>query len=155
MNWLLIYEVVYITLLVLVCLRIIYDTHDNSKTLAYLLLAIFVPIFGIIFYFSFGINYRKRKMYIRKVNEDRGLVRKLEDNLIQYSKDTFVHGDEAVQSNRELAYMLVKDKQSALTANNATQLFINGEMKFPQVLKALEGAKHHIHIEYYILKTIR
>lgn len=152
MNWLLIYEIVYITLLVLVCLRIIYDTHDNSKTLAYLLLAIFVPVFGIIFYFSFGINYRKRKIYIRKVNEDRGLVRKLENNLIQYSKDTFSHGDEAVQSNKELAYMLVKDKQSALTANNATQLLINGEMKFPQVLKALEDAKHHIHIEYYIFE---
>lgn len=150
MNWLLIYEVVYITILILVCLRIIYDTHDNSKTLAYLLLAVFVPVFGIIFYFSFGINYRKRKMYKRKVNEDRGLVSKLENNLIEYSKDTFSHGDAAVQSNKELAYMLVKDKQSALTAHNAAQLLINGEMKFPEVLKALESAKHHIHIEYYI-----
>lgn len=150
MNWLLIFEIVYIIVLILVCLRIVYDTHDNSKTLAYLLLAIFVPIFGVIFYFSFGINYRKRKMYTKKISEDEGLLQKLEDSIIQYSKATFIEGDEAVQSNKELAYMLVNDKGSALTSNNAVKLLINGEMKFPEVLKALESAKHHIHFEYYI-----
>jgi cardiolipin synthase len=150
MNWLLIFEIVYVIILVLVCLRIIYDTHDNSKTLAYLLLAVFVPIFGVIFYFSFGINYRKRKMYTKKIIEDEGLVKKLEDSILRYSQTTFDKGDAAVQSNKELAYMLVKDKGSALTADNAVKLLINGEMKFPEVLKALESANHHIHFEYYI-----
>lgn len=150
MNWLLLYEILYVILLILVCLRIIYDTHDTSKTLAYLLLAIFVPIFGVIFYFSFGINYRKRKMYTKKITEDEGLLRKLEDNIFQYSKTTFIEGDAAVRSNKELAYMLVKDKQSPLTSDNSVKLLINGEMKFPEVVQALESAKHHIHIEYYI-----
>lgn len=150
MNWLLVYEILYILILILVCLRIIYDTHDNSKTLAYLLLAVFLPVLGFIFYFSFGINYRKRKMYSKKIIEDEELVKKLEDSIFQYSKTTFIEGDAAVQSNKELTYLLVKDKHSALTANNAVKLLINGEMKFPEVLRALESAKHHIHIEYYI-----
>jgi cardiolipin synthase len=131
-------------------MRIIYDTHDVSKTLAYLLLAVFVPILGVVFYFSFGINYRKRKMYSKKITKDEELVKKLEDNIIQYSRTTFIEGDAAVQSNKELTYLLVKDKHSPLTANNAVKLLINGEMKFPEVLLALESAKHHIHIEYYI-----
>src|SRR5690606_27425255 len=46
--------------------------------------------------------------------------------------------------------MLVKDKQSPLTADNSVKLLINGEMKFPEVVRALENAKHHIHFEYYI-----
>ena len=89
MNWLLLYEVVYISILVLVCLRIVYDTNDSSKTLAYLLFAIFVPIIGIIFYFSFGINYRKRKMYKQKVFEDENFVKNLDGNIIKYSKEPF------------------------------------------------------------------
>lgn len=153
MDWILTYEIIYFIVLTLVCLRIIYDTHDNSKTLAYLLLAIFVPVFGVIFYFSFGINYRKRKMYQRKVIQDEDLVRKVNKSIVQYSDDTFNHGNEAVKSNRELAYMLVKDKKSPLTAGNAVKLLINGENKFPEVLSALETAKHHIHIEYYIYEN--
>ncbi|WP_062543415.1 phospholipase D-like domain-containing protein [Rufibacter tibetensis] len=41
-DWLLIWNIVYLTVLVLVCLRIIYDTGSTSKTLAYLLLAIYL-----------------------------------------------------------------------------------------------------------------
>ena len=37
-----------------------------------------------------------------------------------------------------------------LTANNDVKLLVNGENKFPEVIKALESAKNHIHIEYYI-----
>lgn len=152
MNWLLLYEILYIIVLILVCMRIVYDTHNVSKTLAYLLLAIFVPVLGIAFYFSFGINYRKRKIYSKKITEDDELLKKIEDGVLQYSKTTFTQGGDAVKSNRELTYMLVKDKQSPLTSNNAVKLLINGEMKFPEVLDALENAKHHIHIEYYIFE---
>jgi len=58
MDWWFIGEMIYIVVLLLVCLRIIYDTGSTTKTLAYLLFAIFLPVVGIVFYFSFGINYR-------------------------------------------------------------------------------------------------
>ena len=46
--------------------------------------------------------------------------------------------------------MLLRDSMSPLTANNSVKLLVNGENKFPEVLKALSEAKNHIHIEYYI-----
>jgi cardiolipin synthase len=46
--------------------------------------------------------------------------------------------------------MLAKSSKSALASKNSVSVLINGEMKFAEVLKALEKAKHHIHIEYYI-----
>ncbi|WP_152270397.1 cardiolipin synthase [Agriterribacter humi] len=150
MNWLLIFEIIYLVILLLVCLRIIYDTRSTTKTLAYLLLAIFVPFAGMLFYFSFGINYRKRKMYSKKIIADDDLSGKLREDIFKYSKHTFDHSDPEVQSNRELAIMLVKDSFSPLTANNEVKLLVNGEYKFPEVLSAIRQAKHHIHIEYYI-----
>lgn len=152
MNWLLIYEIVYVLILVLVCLRIIYDTRNNTKTLAYLLLVIFLPVAGIFFYFSVGINYRKRKMYSKKLIEDDDLARKLREDILQHSKQTLEEGNVSVQFNRELAFMLVKDSMSPLTANNSVKLLVNGENKFPEVLKALAEARDHIHIEYYIFE---
>jgi cardiolipin synthase len=150
MNWLLIYEISYTVILILVCLRIIYDTRSTTKTLAYLLFAIFVPFAGMIFYFLFGINYRSKKMYSKKLFENEDLAKKLREELYKYSKQTFNESDAAVQSNKELAYMLVKDTNSPLTANNAVKILVNGENKFPEVLEVLSKAKDHIHIEYYI-----
>ena len=149
MTWLLLSEIVYVVILILVCLRIIYDTRSHVKTLAYLLLVIFVPFFGIFFYFSFGINYQKRKIYSKKLIRDEGLRKKLQNDILQYSKNTLEQSPD-LQSSKELVVLLFKDIKSPLTGNNKVKVLINGENKFPEVLEALQNARHHIHIEYYI-----
>ncbi len=149
MNWLLVAEIIYLIILILVCVRIIYDTRSNTKTLAYLLLTIFIPVVGMIFYFSFGINYRKRKIYTKKLFTDAAMAGLLNDKIISRSRKTLRHSDIA-RTNRELAYMLANDTGSALTSGNDVKLLVNGENKFPEVIKALEAARRHIHIEYYI-----
>ncbi len=149
MNWLIIYEIVYILMLILVCLRIIYDTRTNAKTLAYLMLVLFLPLIGILFYFSFGTNYRKRKIYTKKLIQDETISQKLKADFFQYSKHNFEQADPEIQSTRELALMLVKNGMSPFTVNNDVKLLINGENKFPSVLEALSIATEHIHIEYY------
>src|SRR5258708_38636904 len=113
MNWLLIYEVIYIVVLVLVCLWIVYETNTSIKALAYLLLVIFLPIAGIIFYFSFGINYRKRKIYSKKLTLDDKLAKKLYEEVLQYSKHNFEENSNIIQPYKELAYMLAKNSKSA------------------------------------------
>ncbi|WP_214227496.1 cardiolipin synthase [Pedobacter sp. B4-66] len=150
MDWLLISEIVYVVLLVFVCLRIIYDTRSTTKTLAYLLFAIFVPFFGMLFYFFFGINYLHRKMYSKKLYENDDLANKFRHEILKYSERTLKENGHAVIGNKELAFMILKDSMSPLTAKNSLKLLINGEQKFPEVLTAIKNAKQHIHIEYYI-----
>lgn len=150
MNWLIIYEIIYVLVVVLVCLRIVYDTRTNAKTLAYLLLVILIPIIGIIFYFSFGINYRKREMYSKKLIKDDNLFKQLKYEMFQYSNNTFEENKSEVRNGKELIMMLLRDGLSPLTGNNHVKLLVNGEHKFPEVLKSLKEAKNHIHIEYYI-----
>jgi len=150
MTWLLLSEIIYIVIVIMVALRIIDDTRSHVKTLAYLLLVIFVPVFGIFFYFSFGINYQKRKIYSKKLIDDGHLKAKLHNDMLQYSKDILTQSSPEVQSSRELAVLLFRDIKSPLTGNNKVKVLTNGEEKFPEVLDALRAAKDHIHIEYYI-----
>lgn len=152
MNWLLIGEIAYITILAATCVRVIYDTRTTTKTMAYLLLAIFLPVAGIIFYFSFGINYRKRKIYGRKEISDTAVLEELRKATTAYTEDALKHAGNVVQDYKELARLLVKDQQSPFTRHNRVKLLLNGEQKFPEVLEAIRGAKHHIHIEYYIVE---
>src|SRR5678815_5950875 len=95
-NWFLIIELLYLLILVIVCARIIYDTNSTVKTLAYLLLAIFFPIFGIFFYFAFGINYRKRELYSKKIINDDNLWNQIKENITTYSAQTYLDADESL-----------------------------------------------------------
>jgi len=152
LNWLLIIELLYLLVLVIVCVRIIYDTDSTAKTLAYLLLAIFLPLFGIFFYFSFGINYRKRELYSKKIINDDKLWTQIKENVSTYSAQTYFNTAEPDRPNKQLVKYL-SNEMSPLTAGNTARLLINGEEKFPEVIKALEEANDHIHIEYYIYEN--
>ena len=152
MNWILIIELLYLLVLVIVCIRIIYDTDSTVKTLAYLLLAIFLPLFGIFFYFSFGINYRKRELYSKKIINDDNLWNQIKENISLYSIQTYFNIPESDRPNKHLAKYLTNE-MSPLAAGNTARLLINGEEKFPAVIQALEEAKDHIHIEYYIYEN--
>lgn len=141
---------IYILIVVGICIRIISDSRTPSKSLAYLLLIIILPVVGIIFYLSVGLNYRKRKLYNKKIEIDKTTFPELEDKLKEFK--TYIDKDfpeEAVHF-KSLSQFLFK--HHILSGNNKTKLLINGEQKFPDLIQSLKNARDHIHIEYYIYK---
>lgn len=149
MTWLLLFEIAYIILLVLVIMKVLFDTRSGVKALAYILFIVLVPIVGIIFYFSFGINYRKRKMYNKKIVEDEVLRQKITTSVHAYSEEV-IHSTLLSSEHFNLARFVHNSIDSPLTANNSVKLLLNGEEKFPAVLAAMENATSHINVEYYI-----
>lgn len=155
-SLLLIFEIIYALLTFMVCMRIVYDTRSISKTLAYLLLAIFVPVFGIVFYFSFGINYRKRKIYSRKSLSDE----QFKDTLIQQSYKENAHllspnHRFIIEKNSSLIRLLsAKSNENQMVfMNNHLEVIENGEQLFPAMIESIRTAKHHIHLEFYIVEN--
>ncbi len=150
MSWIIIAIVIYIILLVLVCLRIIFETRSTNKTLAYLLFSFFIPVVGMLFYITFGINYWRKKRYDKKSVSDKEILEHIASSSQPYIETSLDVSHPAVQQNAELATMLVKDLSSPLTSGNKVSLLINGEEKFPNLLDAIRLAKDHIHLQYYI-----
>lgn len=159
-KWVILAEVFYILLTIAVCLRIILDTRSVSKTLAYLLFVIFVPIIGMFFYFSFGINYRKRKIYRKMLLLDDHLTEKFRQKtaaLLIYPSKT---DNESIINNKPLIKLLnnvepddfdpESDDFNPVFHNNDVEILVNGEAFFPVLIEQLKQAKHHIHIEFYI-----
>jgi cardiolipin synthase len=141
MSWKLFTEIIYVFILFAVCLRIIYDTRSTSKTLAYLLLAIFVPIGGIIFYFLFGINYRKHLIYSKKLIADEKRLAELNERIISSTEKNLKLSPGGIREGAGLVKLLLHDNLSLLTSGNSVKLLINGEEKFPEVIEALRNAK--------------
>lgn len=153
MNYIFLFELLYIVLIGLVCMRIIIDTKHSGKTLAYLLFTIFVPVVGILFYFTFGINYRKRKIYSKKLIIDQIAGNQVADQLKIYHQRNLEENEKILGNGISLVNLLMNDNQFPLTDENEVKVLVNGEKKFPEVLKAIQEAKHHIHIEYYIYEN--
>lgn len=149
MNWYSITIAVYIIIVIAVLIRILFETHSTSKTLAYILFCVFIPVFGILFYLTFGINYWKKKRYSKKMRENGFIIDKLRTNIGQYDK-VMQDAEDTVKHYAELSNMLLKDLGSPLTKGNKVKLLANGETKFPELLDSIRSAKHHIHLEYYI-----
>ncbi|KVV13743.1 cardiolipin synthase [Flavobacterium sp. TAB 87] len=152
MDWILIAQAAYLLLMFFVILRVIFDTRSSTKALAYILFIIFVPVAGMIFYFSFGINYRKRKLYTKKLQIDEPLRLKIR-NKMNMQAEAISNSGLVPEKHQTLAAFIRRAGSSPLTANNKVKLLINGEEKFVELLTALENAKSHIHLEYYIYEN--
>jgi cardiolipin synthase len=152
MNWILLTEIAYTIVIIITCLHIIYNTASDTKTLAYVLVTVFIPIIGIGLYFLVGTNYRKNKLYSKKIGEDDKMLNEIRKRITIESEKAWNSGEPEVQKHKKLARFLLNDSMSPLSGNNEVKLLINGEEKFPEVIAALQHAKHHIHIEYYIFE---
>jgi cardiolipin synthase len=149
-NWLLLAEVLYGIVIILVCLRIVYDTSSTSKTLAYLLLTIFLPFGGAILYFVIGTNYRKRKLYSKKIYKDEELMLAVKTRIFKKSAEVWENVQPEFKRYKKLFNLLLNSNWSSISSSNTVEILVNGEQTFPAILKALREAKNHIHIEYYI-----
>ncbi len=114
----------------------------------------FVPIFGIFFYFSFGINYRKRKIFTKKLLADDHLTAEFLEKVVK----SFQQGDknQSIVQNQRLIRLLSNpdsDDFNPVFHNNDVEILVNGEAFFPKLLEHLKQAKHHIHIEFYIYEN--
>jgi len=128
--------------------RILLDTHSTSKTLAYLLLVLVLPLVGVIIYFAFGVNYRHRKTdktgsaFLKEhANDFKNNVADQTLALLKSHASTLNQFSELVRFIHNLG--------NENLSRNEYKLLVNGEEKFPEVLKILDTAKHFIHMEYY------
>ncbi|MCT4622559.1 MAG: PLDc N-terminal domain-containing protein, partial [Schleiferiaceae bacterium] len=141
----------YYGAIALLIFSIVLDNRNPSKTTGYVLLLIFVPIVGVLIYFYFGRNYRKRKLFNRKGFTDNLL-------LLRWKKERetlFDEQEKSIESDSGEAYPVIKllqNNNALLTHNNYVKLLTNGEEKFEDLIESIRNASHHIHLEYYIIE---
>ncbi|MDM1545100.1 cardiolipin synthase [Ignatzschineria indica] len=143
----------YIVFILAVCVKIIMDNTSASKTLGYLVLIVFLPLFGVILYLSLGVNYRNKAMYDKKLeyNDD------LKDKIYEYTKhienNPQAIDNPVIEQFKRLAHSVSTEDIHWMSLNNDVKLLKNGENKYPEVLKEIAAAKETIHIEYYIVRN--
>jgi cardiolipin synthase len=154
MNWdyigSIVFLGVYYALIIALFLRILLENRNPLKTQSYLLLLALLPVIGLIIYFFFGVNYRKRKLFSRKALLDHEVVNAWMANYEQRLLDNRDLAEEMLGEKYKLPFLFFRNAKAMLTGRNRVKILNNGEEKFPALIADLRAAAHHIHLEYYI-----
>jgi cardiolipin synthase len=119
---------------------IILERKRPEKTIAWLLVFVLLPPFGLIFYIFLGRNWKKHK---------------LTEDVSPYVKDLVYRVINKIENPEyiPLIELLAKNSYSPLFVDNDITVFKDGNEKFKHLIQELKKARHHIHLEYYIVKS--
>ncbi|KKO55571.1 cardiolipin synthase [Paenibacillus sp. DMB20] len=134
---------------------VIYFEYERpEKAMVWLSILFLFPLAGFLLYYFMAKEYlhppalqRKERLYWDQFKadlNDRCRQRILEDK----------HGEMIVQDN--MVHALLKNLPGPpITTRNETTVFADGGQAFEAILDSLAAAKHHIHIEFYIIRDDR
>lgn len=145
-----IFNIVFTINIAFIAIFIFLENRDPAKTLAWLLVLFLLPWVGFFFYIFFG-----RTTFKRKKRADKGLEDPLYlEQTVKIQKDTLkaLEFDTETDEIKKLINLLLENSSSILTSNNKIEVLTNGEDTFASIIEAIEKAKHHIHLEYFIIK---
>jgi cardiolipin synthase len=141
--------VLYLITVFSISLMIVFENRNPVKTLAWLLVILFVPVAGVIIYIFFGRNYRKKKIYSKKNLDDISRLAASVNRQVEMLPEVLADESEAVKSKEHLIHLMLRNNRSLLTLDNTIELLINGDEVFPAMLEAIRSAQDYIHLEFY------
>ncbi|HOY51748.1 MAG TPA: PLDc N-terminal domain-containing protein, partial [Prolixibacteraceae bacterium] len=130
---------------------VVSENRSPYKTAAWILALVLLPVVGLVFYLFFGQEYRKNKMFSRRGLRTLGRFRTLTNRQLRKLQKNEFHLPEAAREKETIVKLLMSNSHSLLTTGNRLTILNNGEKTFRALFNAMEQARHHIHLEYYII----
>jgi len=137
-------DIVYFVLVIGTIVVVILDNRNPVKTMAWVLVLVFLPIVGLVFYFFFGRSQRRVRLI-----EKKSYGSLLKKPLAEYmSQDVCtLPGD-----YDRLIRFFRQTNQAFPFEGNRIEIYTNGYTKLQSLLRELRKARTHIHLQYYIFE---
>jgi cardiolipin synthase len=133
-------------------LLVFFERRNPTTTWLWLMVLVFLPGIGFIFYLFLGQDLSKHKIFKTKEEEDNCFEIIAEDQKQILERDEFLYKDPNFVYYEDLIKMHLMSSKSYFTQDNSVELYFSGEKKFDALLKSIKEAKRYIYMEYYIFK---
>ncbi len=151
-NFLTNYSFIYVVNFFLAAVIIFLERKNPSATLAWLLTLLFLPGLGFFLYIIFSQNMTRRKIFKLRVTESKIQEKIITDQLNKLDNKGLEFVDEENISYKPSIRMHLLNSGAYFSQDNEVQIFSDGKDKFYDLLKEIEKARNHIHINYYIFR---
>ncbi len=151
----LIFTIVYGILITGTILIVLFENRNPTKTLAWVLILFFLPAIGLVVYYIFGQdNRKKRKRDMGFEHFAKEVLSCLYDTPPDKSS-LEVHEKKVKKQYSTLVDLLEQSNDSWVMYGSDVEVIIDGKRKFDALLDDLRNAKGHIHMEYFYFKKDR
>lgn len=148
-NFLFIIVIANILLSLIIIFR---ERKQTAQTWSWLLVLMFIPVLGFILYIFFGRGISKDKIFDLKMQAKIGMNAEIERERNSLLRGLYPHPPTGEAESKQLIYMLTIFGSSLYTTQNELKLYTDGREKFDGLIKDIQSAKDHIHMEYYIYR---
>ncbi len=136
---------IYCIVAIVVMVRVVLKNRDTVKTLAWMMLFIFLPFLGLFLYFFFGRDRRKEKLierrFLSQIQQRGQLVGRI-------SGKTDIPHDYS-----PLVSFFENTSSSQLLRASDVELVCRTDRFAEALLAELESAREHIHMQFYIFEN--
>lgn len=139
------FRLVYLAVILFTIVIVLLDNRNPVKTMAWILVLVFLPVVGLAFYFFFGRNTRKERL-ISKKGFSRLSKRPMAEYQVQEALGDFTGRNQLIPFFHRVSNALPFE-------GNDVQVFTDGYSMYQELFRRIAKAKHHIHLEFYIFEN--
>jgi cardiolipin synthase len=138
-----IFLLIYFVVTIFVIIAVVMDNRQPVKTMAWVLVLLFMPGIGIMLYFFFGQNTRKEKL----------ISQKSIDQLTKRSMLEFIGQPDLrlPESHKGVIQLFMNQNLAFPFKDNEVSIYTDGYQFIPALLAEIHKAKESIHLQTYII----
>lgn len=157
-QWFSISSIVHIATFIWVLQHIARNRREPVSAMLWIMVTWSIPFIGFILYLSFGINrvasrtWKKETSNLQFMKERH--ARESEELPLSYwrsIREAVAHQPEHPTARAIDNALSSQQKDHPLLGGNRIDLLITGDEAFPRMFAAIEEAKHHIHVQSFII----
>jgi cardiolipin synthase len=143
LPWFDIFAISYFAWVVLACITLLLDRRSPTATLAWIFAFFALPVVSGLYYMVFGPRRLQRRR--RRYSAARGTIA----SRLGHAED-HAHLPKLDPDAAGLAAVARRLEQGDPTFASAVTLLDDGDAFFAALAESIRGARHHVHMEYYI-----
>lgn len=125
-------------------IHVVMDNRQPAKTMAWALVILFVPVVGVVFYLFLGVNHRRERLISQRSVDELS-----KRSMLNFVEQPDLHVPERY---KQLVDLFVNQNLSLPFKTGKIDIMTDGYAFFPELLKDIAQARHHIHIDMYIFE---
>ena len=135
-------QILYIITIIGIVFVVISENRNPLKTLAWVLVLILLPVAGLVIYYFFGEDHRKKRLISRKMHKklNRNSLDRTERLDILYPPTTY----------KRLVNLLNRLNTAPLYGGNKIEFYGSAESMLTSLFLEIEKAEKYVHIQFFI-----
>lgn len=141
--------VLYVYTLISIISVVLLENRNPVKSFSWILVLILLPFLGIFFYLILGQNLRKEKLISKKS------IRWHNEKPTERNEIKILESHKTFKKYTNLIRLLNNNSEANVYAFNKIEVLADGITTFNSMFNAIENAREHIHIEFFIFEDDR